>query len=55
MTKRDELDETDLKILKLLRSDARLSFREIGKQIHVSTGTVSDRVRNLQERGVIKG
>jgi DNA-binding Lrp family transcriptional regulator len=55
MTKRGELDETDLKILNLLRSNARLSFREIGKQIQVSTGTVSERVRNLQESGVIKG
>ena len=55
MAKRSELDETDLKILRLLRSDARLSFREIGKQIHVSTGTVSERVRQMQERGVIKG
>jgi DNA-binding Lrp family transcriptional regulator len=55
MTKRGELDETDLNILKLLRSDARLSFREIGKQIHVSTGTVSERVRNMQTSGVIKG
>jgi DNA-binding Lrp family transcriptional regulator len=49
------LDETDLNILKLLRTDGRLSFREIGKQIHVSTGTVSERVRNMQDSGVIKG
>lgn len=49
------MDETDLKILNLLRSDARLSFREIGKQIHVSTGTVSERVRQMQDSGVIKG
>jgi len=55
MAKRGELDETDLKILNLLRSDARLSFREIGKQIHVSTGTVSERVRQMQSSGVIKG
>lgn len=55
MVKRGELDETDMKILSLLRSDARLSFREISKQIRVSTGTVSERVRQMQESGVIKG
>lgn len=55
MTRRGELDDTDHRILKLLREDARLSFREIGKQIKVSTGTVSDRVRLMQENGVIKG
>jgi DNA-binding Lrp family transcriptional regulator len=55
MAKRGELDETDLRILNLLRSDARLSYREIGKQIHISTGTVSERVRQMQDNGVIKG
>jgi DNA-binding Lrp family transcriptional regulator len=55
MTHGKEVDETDLKILKLLRMNARLSFREIGKQINVSTGTVSDRVKQMVEQGVIKG
>jgi DNA-binding Lrp family transcriptional regulator len=49
------VDETDLRILRLLRRDARLSFREIGKTINLSTGTVSDRVKNMQKNGVIKG
>lgn len=47
-------DETDLKILELLREDSRLSFREIGKRIGVSTGTVSDRVRSMVANGVIR-
>ncbi|NOQ54697.1 MAG: winged helix-turn-helix transcriptional regulator, partial [Thermoplasmata archaeon] len=55
MSKNGVVDETDLKILKLLRMDARLSFREIGKQIKVSTGTVSDRVKQMQRDGIIKG
>lgn len=54
MTIREGLDETDLKILDLLREDSRLSYREIGKRIHVSTGTVSERVRNMIETGVIR-
>jgi DNA-binding Lrp family transcriptional regulator len=55
LTHGKNVDETDLKILRLLRKDARLSFREIGKQISVSTGTVSERVKQMQALGVIKG
>jgi DNA-binding Lrp family transcriptional regulator len=54
MTVREGLDETDLMILDLLRKDSRLSYREIGKRIHISTGTVSERVKNMIDSGVIK-
>ncbi|MFQ6106215.1 MAG: winged helix-turn-helix transcriptional regulator [Thermoplasmata archaeon] len=50
-----KLDETDAKILKHLQEDARLSFREIGKSIGVSTPTVSSRIKVLEEQGVIRG
>ncbi len=49
------VDETDLKILNIIRRNARLSFREIGKQLKLSTGTVSERIKNMQANGVIKG
>lgn len=55
MSKGGELDDTDRRILDLLRKDARLSYREIGKRINVSTGTVSERVKQMQATGVIKG
>lgn len=55
MLRDGELDDTDMKILSLLRKDARLSFREIGKRINISTGTVSERVKQMQRAGVIKG
>lgn len=54
MTQRYDLDDTDMRILHLLREDSRLSFREIGKRINVSTGTVSERIKNMIEAGVIK-
>jgi len=54
MTTKPGLDETDLKILQLLREDSRLSYREIGKRINISTGTVSERVKNMIENKVIK-
>lgn len=55
MTHKDEVDETDLKILNIIKRDARLSFREIGKKLNLSTGTVSDRIKLMQANGVIRG
>ncbi len=55
MTHKMIVDETDLKILNLIRRNSRLSFREIGKQLNLSTGTVSERIKNMQANGVIKG
>ena len=42
------LDEVDLKILKKLISDARLSYRRIADQIGVSPPTVLSRVEKLK-------
>lgn len=50
-----DLDETDVKILRILLSDARLSSRQIAKQTGVSIGTVLTRVRQMEKEGVIKG
>jgi DNA-binding Lrp family transcriptional regulator len=50
-----QLDETDVKILKALVADARLSSRQIAKQCEISIGTVLSRVKKLQEEGIIKG
>jgi len=49
------VDETDLKIIKMLETDARISFREIAKKLGISEGTVYNRVKRLQEEGTIKG
>ena len=50
-----ELDETDVKILKAVTMDARLSSRQIAKQCGVSVGTVLFRIRRMEEIGVIRG
>lgn len=49
------LDETDIKILEILLSDARLSSRQIAKQCGVSIGTVLSRVKKMEKDGIIKG
>jgi len=49
------LDETDVKILNTLVSDARLSSRQISKKSGVSIGTVLTRMKKMETEGVIKG
>jgi len=49
------LDETDVKILKTLISDARLSSRQISKKSGVSIGTVLTRMKKMEKEGVIRG
>jgi DNA-binding Lrp family transcriptional regulator len=48
------LDETDLAILKSLLEDARKSFRQVSREINVSTPTVMKRYERLVNVGLIK-
>lgn len=48
-------DDTDVKILKTLVSDARLSSRQISKRSGVSIGTVLSRIKKMEVMGLIRG
>jgi DNA-binding Lrp family transcriptional regulator len=50
-----DLDETDVKILKSLIADARLSSRQVAKQCGISIGTALSRTKKLEDEGIIKG
>jgi Lrp/AsnC family leucine-responsive transcriptional regulator len=49
------VEETDRKILGLLASDGRMSFTDLGKATGLSTSAVHQRVKRLEQRGLIKG
>lgn len=49
------MDETDHHLLSLLRQDARLSVAALAQKLDVSRGTVSNRIRRLEDEGVIVG
>jgi len=49
------LDETDVKIMKALTADARLSSRQIAKQCNISIGTVLSRIKKMESEGIIRG
>lgn len=50
-----ELDETDWQILGVLQRDARTSFAELARRVSMSPSAVTERVRRLEETGVIAG
>lgn len=49
------LDDVDWLILQELQEDARLSYSELGRRVSLSAPAVQERIRKLQESGVIKG
>lgn len=49
------LDRTGLKILRALQKNARLSFSELGRQVALSPPAVAERVRKMEEGGIISG
>jgi Lrp/AsnC family transcriptional regulator, leucine-responsive regulatory protein len=50
-----ELDAIAWKILESLQRNGRLSFAELGRKVGLSTPAVAERVRRLEEAGVITG
>jgi Lrp/AsnC family transcriptional regulator, leucine-responsive regulatory protein len=50
-----EIDGYDEAILRELQLDARISMAELGRRVHLSQPAVTERVRKLEESGVITG
>jgi Lrp/AsnC family leucine-responsive transcriptional regulator len=50
-----ELDAVGWKILVILQDDARKSFRQIGHEVGLSAPAVAERVRRMEELGIIIG
>ncbi len=48
------MDSTDRRILDLLQQDARLTNAEIAERVNLTASSVFERVRKLQEQGVIQ-
>jgi Lrp/AsnC family leucine-responsive transcriptional regulator len=49
------IDEIDCEILAELQTNARIAFAELGRRVGLSTPAVIERVRRLEESGVILG
>lgn len=51
----DGVEATDQKILQLLAADGRMSYTDLGKATGLSTSAVHQRVKRLEQRGLILG
>lgn len=49
------IDALNAKILKCLQQNARLSNAEIGRQVGISSPAVSERIKKMEDIGVIEG
>ena len=47
------LDEKDKAILRLLQADAKITVREIATKVHLSTTPVHERIKRMEDTGVI--
>lgn len=49
------MDSTDIRILKILQQEARISMKELGLRVNLTSPAVSERIKRLEESGVIEG
>ncbi|WP_339410469.1 MULTISPECIES: Lrp/AsnC family transcriptional regulator [unclassified Pseudomonas] len=49
------MDKFDQQILALLRADARLPVSQIAREVNLSRSAVSERIRQLEQGGIISG
>ena len=49
------LDKTGWALLEALQKEGRAAYRELGSQVGLSTPAVSERIRKLEEAGIITG
>ncbi len=50
-----QIDAVGWKILELLQENARLSYREIGEAVGLTAPAVAERVRRMEDAGIVKG
>jgi len=52
---RPELDPTDISIIEILQNDGRISVSALGRRVGLSQPATSERLKRLEERGIIAG
>lgn len=52
---KENIDEIDLKILRILIEDAKISYGDIGEKVYLSPGAVHTRVKKMESTGIITG
>lgn len=52
---REELEQTDRRIVAALCADGRVSYTDLAEQVGLSVSAVHQRVRRLEQRGIVLG
>jgi DNA-binding Lrp family transcriptional regulator len=50
----EQLDDKDLQLLRLLQKNAKLTVKELAKEVNLSTSPVFERVKRLEQEGFVK-
>jgi Lrp/AsnC family transcriptional regulator, leucine-responsive regulatory protein len=51
----ESLDETDLRLLDALQEDGRAGYADLARRVSMSPSAVAERIRRLEDSGVIRG
>ena len=49
------MDRTDYKIINILQADSRTTLKDIGDRVGLTAPAVSERIRKMEEQGIIRG
>jgi Lrp/AsnC family transcriptional regulator, leucine-responsive regulatory protein len=49
------MDQLDIRLLEILQMDGRISISELSKKLSLSRPSITERLKRLQEKGVIEG
>ena len=55
LSQRIQIDAIDKQILKMLQEDSHLSYRRLASKMGISGVMASARIKNLEDRGLLKG
>lgn len=50
----EQLDNKDVQLLRLLQKNAKLTVKELAKEVNLSTSPVFERVKRLEQEGFVK-
>jgi Lrp/AsnC family leucine-responsive transcriptional regulator len=55
LVKSPEIDRVDRRIIEILTSEGRVSWKDLADRVHLAPSSVADRVRRMENSGVIRG
>ena len=53
--KKEQLDDIDKEIIRILQNNARTSYRKIQEELKISIGTIHNRISKLKQKQIIEG